>query len=410
MGNIGIYISNYGVCDVDITNILSGNPGIGGTQYEMFLLAILLSKSKKFNTTIFLDKKQKGLEMGNIICLKEQKEVVSNCNNLGIDILILRAMSCFDFIDNLSKTKVIYWVHNFIDYKSAVSLSSSKTVYKVVFVSKQHYDLYLDLSVIKKSDYVFNCVQTIKRNIHQQEKDNIVVFTGNLVPYNKLDVVTKMWPEILKKVPDAKLYVIGSGQNGNRTIQLGKEGIIADGYENIVLAPLKKNKCEDSVVFWGNKGIEKDEIIRQAKVAVAPCKIETFCISAVEYILDNVPVVAIKKAGLIDVVKDKQTGLLCQTYRGMKKTLIALLTNKKKITITEDAKNYIYENFSYTSFLSKWTNIINDTLACNKQNQYKASKPLSENLKWAGVIINKLKKIFPLPDKISRLGIRSLKK
>ena len=50
--NIAIYCGKNPGPAVDATNLEKGNPGVGGTQYVMLLLAHYLSQDPKYNVSV----------------------------------------------------------------------------------------------------------------------------------------------------------------------------------------------------------------------------------------------------------------------------------------------------------------------------------------------------------------------
>lgn len=50
--NIAIYCGRNPGPAVDATNLEKGNPGVGGTQYVMLLLAHYLSQDPKYNVSV----------------------------------------------------------------------------------------------------------------------------------------------------------------------------------------------------------------------------------------------------------------------------------------------------------------------------------------------------------------------
>lgn len=49
---IGIYLGNNKGTPIDVSTIEKGNPGIGGTQYQMLLLAHFLSRHE-YDVTVY---------------------------------------------------------------------------------------------------------------------------------------------------------------------------------------------------------------------------------------------------------------------------------------------------------------------------------------------------------------------
>jgi len=404
---VGIYISNYGISNVDISTIKKVNPGIGGTQYEMFLFSLLLEKSNKYDIHTILDFPQKGFTFKNVHYLKSQCDIFELCHSLDLEILILRANCFLEKCECFGSIKIIYWVHNFIDYNAAKIISSLKNVKAVIFVSKQQYDFYRELDIIKKATYIYNTLFIPKNIISLPKKKFDVVFTGNLVYTTRFHVATSIWPWIVKKIPNARLHVIGSGLNGNRNLKLGRRGIAEETYEDLIFAPLEKNKVVDSVIFHGNLGCKKNKIISKCSLALAPNKDETFCISACEYILNGTPVVALKSGGLVDVVKNKQTGYLCKTPKSLAKTVVNILNGKNVLNINDSKIEYMRSNFGYKAFTNKWIQTIEMVLSNESFKKIAPSRPYDVSFKIIGIIFEKIRVLTHASDKLSRHYIRS---
>lgn len=408
---IVLFIDNHSMGDVDISNLYFGNPGIGGTQYEMFLLAKLMLENDKSNEfKLLLTNPQRGFTGDKVFVLEKFDDVFEYCDCHSIDILIMRENKKIDLIEKLTNTKVIFWIHNFISYDLVRMIGKSKNIKRVIFVSKQHYDYYLEYNLNKKATYIYNALAFPSEIPHVDKKENNVVFTGNIVPIKRLHLVTKIWPDVIKKVPDAKLLVIGTGASAHRDIQLGPFGIAKKDYESIILEPLIKSNTLNTVKFLGILGIKKNDVIRSAKVGVSPNKDETFCLCAAEYILNGVPVVGVKKGGINDVVIHKKTGLLHRSMKRIKKDIINLLLEKKKITITDEELNLMKTKFGFESFYNDWQkNILevynNKTVKC-----LHSSKPRIDKAKWAGSIFRFLRKVFHLPERFTRLGLYKILK
>ena len=60
MKKIAFYIDNSAIADIDMTDSEKGNPGIGGTEYLIYLIATLLSKSDNgLDITLYMMSDQK---------------------------------------------------------------------------------------------------------------------------------------------------------------------------------------------------------------------------------------------------------------------------------------------------------------------------------------------------------------
>ena len=409
MNKVVLFIDNHSMGDVDISSIYGGNPGIGGTQFEMFLLAkLMIDRSKDLDFVLALTNPQKGFSGDKVVVLKEFDDIFSYCNENKVDVLIMRENKKFDLINTLESTKVIFWVHNYISYDLVREIGKSSNIKRVIFVSKQHYDFYMEYNLNKKASYVFNALAFPEKIEKIENKENIVVFTGNIVPIKRLHLVTKIWPYIKKKVPDATLYVIGTGASAHRDVKLGPYGLAKADYEEIIMKPLIKSNTVSSVKFLGILGVDKNDVIKQAKVGVSPNKDETFCLSAVEYILNGVPVAGVAKGGINDVVMQNKTGVLHRQLRDIRNDIVKILRNKKRIEITDEYVSEMKEKFGFDAFYNSWMRNIDEVIEDKKVPILKSSKPRVDKGKWIGCTFRFLRKVLHLPERISRLGLYRL--
>lgn len=121
----------------------------------------------------------------------------------------------------------------------------------------------------------------------------------------------------MTEVPEAKLYVVGSGRLYNHEEELGSLGVASKDYENMFAKYLMHDgKLIPSVKFCGNMGIEKSEIFYRTTVGVINPNgtDETFGISALDMAACGVPVVTRAINGLFDTVKHNETGLSGRNY------------------------------------------------------------------------------------------------
>lgn len=404
-----LFIDNHSMDKVDISELSKGNPGIGGTQYEMFLLAYLMFiRNKDIDFHLVLTHKQNGFDFPNIHVIDRFDDVFSFCEVNKVDVAIMRENNRYNLIKGLTKTKVIFWVHNFISYPVVRQIGLEDNIKRVIFVSKQHYDFYIEYNLNKKANYIFNTLAFPQSLPKQVEKQNNVVFTGNIVPIKRLHLVTKIWPYIHKKVPDSKLLVIGTGANAHRDVELGPHKLATAEYESKIFKPLEKHNLIDTVEFLGIKGIDKNEIIQTAKVGVSPNKDETFCLSAAEYIINGVPVVGVSRGGINDVVLHKQTGLLHRSLGSIKKDIVRILKGKKNIVISQESIKAMESKFSYDCFYDAWIQNIQEVYEGVKVKRLRPSKPYWDKAKWVGCVFRFLRRYFKLPERFTRLGVYSL--
>lgn len=246
--------------------------------------------------------------------------------------------------------------------------------------------------------YIYNClnlegVREIVQEHPFEDRKNVVTYVGSLVPFKGFHLLAKAWPSILKKIPDAELYVIGSGKLYNKNSQLGPFGIADSLYEEQFMHYLCQNgKIIPSVHFMGDMGVEKNEILLQTKVGVPnPSGItETFCISAVEMQAMGAMVTTINYPGFIDSVKN---GYLYKKTTDLAKSITRLLRKGKSNYDT--AMNFFEDNFSFEEVVSKWEAF----LIQNKTKEYKLQNS-SYRMKWLKELKRQIGKKYPLVYKL----------
>lgn len=302
--------------------------------------------------------------------------------------------------------KLIVWDHVFVCYWELDYYALNSKIYRIVNVGREQNDLYRDHKAFEKSLYIYNClnldgVRELVRLNPFEKRANIVTYVGSLVPYKGFHLLAQAWPFILKEVPDAELYVIGSGRLYDKNSKLGKFGLAEDSYEQQFMQYL----CVDeqilpSVHFMGDMGIEKNDILLKTKVGVPnPSGItETFCISAVEMQAMGAMVTTINYPGFIDTVNN---GCLYKHRNDLSKSVIDLLKNGN--SCYDRAIKYIERNFSFESVVSKWEVLLksgNIERECKLYNKFYRLKWLKEIKRKAELKFTVLYKL-PTIERIS---------
>ena len=66
-------------------------------------------------------------------------------------------------------------------------------------------------------------------------RGNNVVYIGSIVPLKGVHLLTRVWKKVLSSVPDAQLFIIGSGKLYDSKAKLGPFGIAEIFYEKKLL-------------------------------------------------------------------------------------------------------------------------------------------------------------------------------
>lgn len=392
---IAFYLGLDGGSKVDATHPQDGNPGLGGTQYLMVLLAYYLTQDTQ-HTIYVMSKRQYEFEKeGKYIHILHDGDLVPICKQLHVDILILR-----DHRKELRKAiatsdlKVIFWCHNYVYADFCRFVVKTPQVKCCVFVGKQQYDRYMDNDIIKKSVYIYNlfndnCTET------RSNDSQTVVFVGAIVEGKGFLELCRMWPNILKEVPNAKMKVVGSGKLYGDA-KMGKYGIATERYEQQFMPFITDGNGNllPSVKFLGVQGVEKLTTFLGSSVGVVnpTAHPETFGMAIVEMATAKLPVVTYAKNGFYDTIESEETGLLSKSLSGIQRDIIRLLKDKSfNEKLGEAAKKFIVK-FSPAVIVPQWIQLLdavqNDTL---KITYNQASPPLNSDLKWIRCVLRFLR-------------------
>lgn len=403
---LAFFYSNKGLGTVDCSHPDDGNPGIGGTQYcLLLLLEYLYLYRPEWDLTVFVLEKTKLPSGIKQIEVDTMSEALSLAEQQSTDFFVAPHKiedHVFNLIDTLN-IKVITWGQNYYLAPLARSISNTSNIVANIFVGKQQYDRYIDHPVISKSVKIFNMVNRLEET-ERTNDSSTVVYLGSLVPSKGFHLLAKMWKDILKEVPNAKLKVIGTGKVYNRNAKLGLLGIAEESYEKIFRPYLLNNNGEllDSVEFLGLLGAEKKDILLNASVGVVnpSARTETFGISAVEMAMFGLPVVTLRANGFLDTVASGKTGFLGKNQSDNKRKIILLLKNEKLNSELGNNSKIFAEGFTAGNIVKEWVSLF-ESLHKNEIIPYqKAARPYSANFKWIRMVNrffrNKLRlKILP---------------
>lgn len=370
MKRIAFYVNNARLSQIDYKSLHNGNPGIGGTPYQIILIATELSKRNNgIDVTLFVDKNGVFYEGLHVVKVNNCMEAINKADKDNYDYIIINSMYInwdrFDFKIIKSNLKIIPWSHNFNKYNWNKVFAREPKIARFISVSREQLDLLRDHSVFDKGDYIFNAVPldpslyrtTTMKSI--KNRNHSVVFIGSLNWGKSFHILASIWPDIIKNVPDAELYVIGSGNLYDRNTNLSKFGIASEPYESIFMKYLSTSAGEvmPNVHFLGKMGLEKYEVLREAKVAVPNPKGsgETFCISAVEMQFMGCNVTSMEAPGYFDTVYN---GILTKTKTSLKKSIIELLLSDKPIKDYNETITYLKDKFSLDSVVKDWERLL----------------------------------------------------
>lgn len=310
------------------------------------------------------------------------------------------------FINVKGKLKIICWCHNFVTTAIAKKMVKSKCLHRVISVGREQMDLIRDDRLFLISDYIYNSIPIDETNINKAKtmpythRPHAVAYLGSLVEDKNFHILASIWHNILKKVPDAQLYVIGSGKVYSRITKLGKYGIASEKYEKMFMQFLIDEKGEilPSVHFLGAMGEEKFDVLQNIRVGCPnpTGSSETFCLSAVEMQLMGCSVAAMEAPGYYDTFYN---GKISKNINGLVDDIVSLLLEDAPKSY-EKTIDFIVQTFSMNAIMPYWEKLLgNDPIKTDRGGYLHQIYPLTNpkfRCKWLKEISRRIRKVIPV--------------
>lgn len=374
----------------DAASLLCSNPGLGGTEYVVILVAYSLQqRNNDIDVVIYSTEGNIIKGMNDVEQVEGISDAIARGNNENIDYLIF----CHDsqLIQNghlyvkSPYTKLIVWCHNFATWKELDYYADDAKIWKIVNVGREQRDLFIDHRSFSKSVYIYNClgIEESRRHDISIHQENIVTYMGCVWPRKGFHWLADEWKKVLQAVPDAQLYVIGSGKLYGWDMKMGPLGIAEASYERRITYPLSENGILlPSVHFMGIMGDEKYDILAKTKVGVPnpTGNTETFCITAVEMQAMGAYVVMGKCPGALDTVIN---GRIINRKKSLAPAIISALKSRPGY----DCETYqmIHNRFSVENVIRRW-----ESLLLEGQLDDETVRNINYRWKWLKILIGKI--------------------
>jgi len=167
----------------------------------------------------------------------------------------------------------------------------------------------------------------------------VLISAGRFVAWKGFDALIEIMPEILKVIPDAKLYIIGSGQE-----MANCKRQIAD------------KKLEDSIFLLGQ--VSHNDMLKYLNagdIFVLNTGYEGLSHILLEAMATEIPIITTKVGGNIELIENGKDGILVEydNKEELKKKIIELAGNQTlKKELTENAKRKV-ANFGKEKMLEE---------------------------------------------------------
>lgn len=378
---VGFYFDTAGKDGLDCSNITQGNPGMGGSEYEFLIVSYLLQQRDNgiepvlFTRSNLITPHKYVIPVGGgnlqILC--------DLCVENGVGLLVINQGKFDDriFGKYAGKLSLILWAHNTMPYSMLTQVSKLPYVKRIVCCGREMLELFRDHPASLKSTYAYN-VFPIREAAWYREKidfsdNHNVVYMGMLSQGKGFHVLAKAWKKVLRQVPDAQLYVIGSGKLYDKNAPLGKYGLASPEFEAMFIPSLvdDEGKILPSVHFLGLLGVEKYEALGKCKVAVPNPTGNTEClpITTIEMQLMGCNITTIHHPAYLDTVVNR-SWLYSRTSQLAQYIIDRLMAPRDCV---EETYRQLRDKFNEETSIRRWEHILTTA------DQPMALEPCSEN-------------------------------
>lgn len=187
------------------------------------------------------------------------------------------------------------------------------------------------------------------RNEWNQRK-NIVLFVGRLIPRKGVKYLLMAMPKILRDKPSAKLVIVGEGPEKRELLKICDELEIGN-----------------SVSFLGHvSDKELERLYNSAGVLALPSLLEAVPLVLLEAMASGCPVVATDVNGIGEIVRNRETGLLVKPREPdeLAQAVIEVLNREEKtMKMIRKAREIVKERFSLSHMVEEINNLYVSSLS-----------------------------------------------
>jgi len=139
--------------------------------------------------------------------------------------------------------------------------------------------------------------RVLRQKLGLPANDKIVTYSGRLVSYKGLPLLVRVWQDVQRQYPNARLVLVGSG------------GLDIHNCEAELREYVRANGLEHSIQFAGQVG-NVHEYLQASDIFVFPTEREAFGISLIEAMACGLPVVSTPVGGIKDILEHEHDGLV----------------------------------------------------------------------------------------------------
>ncbi len=137
-----------------------------------------------------------------------------------------------------------------------------------------------------------------------------LIYLGRMMKYKQLDVLLQVFQTIQKRIPDIRLYLVGSGP------ELGSLKTL-----------VQKEKIHHVTFYDFVTEQQKITLLQEAWIFVTPSSLEGWGITVIEANACGLPAVSFNVPGLREAIQHQKTGFVVPDQEAMQNALIELIKN-----------------------------------------------------------------------------------
>jgi glycosyltransferase involved in cell wall biosynthesis len=204
----------------------------------------------------------------------------------------------------------------------------------------------------------------IRQKWSLNEGDNVIVFIGTLFEFSGLDEFIRQFPQVLKKIPEAKLLIAGDGPQRPKleriVTELGLERqVIMTGFQPYQTMPLYINLATVCINPF---------IISETTMDIFPAKI-------VQYVACGKATVATALRGITTLLPGESHGVVyANNAADMAREVISLLeSTERRQQLAGAGLNYVRQAYSYEKIARELERILKEAIK-EKRNGEKSKR------------------------------------
>lgn len=335
-----------------------GNPGIGGTEFAFLAsVALLAADPEACEPLLFLTAPQAvaGLD-GPIRQVSGLAEALAEAEAAGAVGLVFRPGRVSPADQRVliqSRLPLVAWCHN-LGCDQQGFFEGLPALKRWVLVSGAQLDAFRHSRLVRRACVIPNPV-LVPPDLEQGASPKDLAYVGAITPFKAFDRIARIWPEIARACPEARLRVFGGAD-----LYAGGGASALTPYERYCRVLLDRGCFSDRVVFEGSLGLERYAAFADVAVGVVnpSGRDETFCLSAAEFSACGIPVVAPRRHALVQTVLDGTTGLLASSDQEFAAHCIALLQDPHRcLRLGQAGRSHMQLAFGSGQLTSLWTQL-----------------------------------------------------